>query len=374
MIRRIAALAVLMLVFAGTTSASADITPTRLHLSLTLANGTPMRSADVQVYYLTPHTYAVGTPCDMSPIGSGTSDVLGNVNLLIDTSTVDQSDLGNTGTGVNDAFNALVVAEDQARNFIVAEEILRLQGTVNVSEQADLSAVGEPNPGQPNPVTCRVVSSSYRYIRLVAFNSARGLDTNLSFTFNSGTSRQVQAGIALKYAGQSWQIGSNIMEETSRSTTGGWLASGAYHKVVWANYYWLEYRFDSCGRFSCKTWWEWHLNHFNGQVSEYNPNTGPSGSVIGIVNYIPPAYDPDPNHHVVLTSSSPPEVRDYGQYHSYGFSLDVAGFLSLTDIATYGNITSMTWAYNSGGCTGTRVLWGNGADVASTDIVQASCV
>lgn len=73
-----------------------------------------------------------------------------------------------------------------------------------------------------------------------------------------------------------------------------------------------------------------------------------------------------------LYSSNSPWSRYQGQYKEYGFSLDVAGMLALTDKATYGTITKVTWKYITG-CSKTRVLWGSGTDPASAPIVQASC-
>lgn len=114
---------------------------------------------------------------------------------------------------------------------------------------------------------------------------------------------------------------------------------GDVHKYVWANYKWVEYAF---GCAHCNPWWEWHLNHFQG-------------------------------HQVELTRARSPWIRNSGQLQTYGFTLSFADYLSLQDLATYGSITSMTYSYQSG-CSGKRLLWGNGTDPASAPIGQASCV
>jgi hypothetical protein len=83
--------------------------------------------------------------------------------------------------------------------------------------------------------------------------------------------------------------------------------------------------------------------------------------------------DTDPNHRVELIPARSPWIRDSGQLKQYGFTLSFAGYLALQDLATYGRITSMTYAYSSG-CSGNRILWGDGTDPVDAPIVQVSCV
>lgn len=92
-----------------------------------------------------------------------------------------------------------------------------------------------------------------------------------------------------------------------------------------------------------------------------------------MLSYTRPAFDTNLNHQTKLTTASPYLIRSSGQYHEYGFSLDVACFLALTDKATYGNVTYMRWDKTSSGCSLSRILWGSGTDVQQTDIVRASC-
>jgi hypothetical protein len=67
-------------------------------------------------------------------------------------------------------------------------------------------------------------------------------------------------------------------------------------------------------------------------------------------------------------------LRDL-ERHSYGESVDFAGFVSLSAKATYGDITSVTWHAASSGCSSpnSRLPWGNGYTVPNAPIVQANC-
>jgi hypothetical protein len=68
-------------------------------------------------------------------------------------------------------------------------------------------------------------------------------------------------------------------------------------------------------------------------------------------------------------------TRGQSIIHSYGESVDFAGFVSLSAKATYGDITSVTWHAASSGCSSpnSRLLWGNGYTVPNAPIVQANC-
>jgi hypothetical protein len=148
---------------------------------------------------------------------------------------------------------------------------------------------------------------------------------------------------------------------------------GQYHYYVWANYYWVEYQYTLCNVKSCVTYHEWHLNHWSGALTDTNPNADKNGSTIGLVAYSPPAFDTNPNHEINLNQQKT-YTRQSGQYRSYSFSLSMAGFVGLTDVATYGSVTSMTWNKGTGCSSGTDYLWGNGTDPGAADIVQASCI
>jgi hypothetical protein len=82
----------------------------------------------------------------------------------------------------------------------------------------------------------------------------------------------------------------------------------------------------------------------------------------------------DKNFYRTLTTASNHFERSTGQYQSYGFDLDFAGFVDVDSKTTYGSITDVNYKLNSSTtCGHPEILWGKAADVTGTDIVQANC-
>ncbi len=370
--KRLSAVACLLLVVTSPgASASVAADPAVIELNFVGPGGAPLVGAWVQVYvWPGDPPSAVGSSFSLQPVVAGVADAAGSFRASLDRTTLASASPGDAADGAG-AFNVMAIARAASQQ-AVWHGVIALGATASATAQA--VAVGPPlitsGIGEEiEPVSVTVVEEGYRYIRILAYNCAKGMTCDLTYTYTEGTSRETQAEIAYTYGG-TWSAGGMLLEERGRTVETHWKKSGNYHRYVWANYKWLKYAYN-CAH--CNPWWEWHLHHFQGTISDYNPNSNANGRVIGTLSYSPPPLDTDPNHQVPLTRDNSPWTRDTGQYKKYGFTLSFAGYLGLESLATYGKITSMKYAYALG-CSGKRILWGDGTDPVDAPIVQASCV
>jgi len=292
--------------------------------------------------------------------------------------------LADPGDGTANAFNTIVVAEDPSGGLAIRHEIMRVGErnpvVIDLDAQDGTTSLVQPQADASPALSCQigglcqeVLGYSYRYLRVLAFNSAAGMATTFLYTFTDSTAQQTQAKIAFSWNDVDFSAGNYMMEGKARTVEAPWNKSGDYHRYVWANYRWRHMHYWYCDPYAyCTQWYEWQPWYFQGTVSDYDPDKGPSGKVIGTITYTQPTFDTNPNHQVKLTDATSPWTRSSGQIKEYGFSLDVAGMLALTDKATYGSITWVRWTKISG-CSKTRVLWGDGTDPVNAPIVQASC-
>ncbi len=378
MIRRaLVFLATVITAFLSVPAASAS-TSTVLSMTFTDA-GRPMANASVSVYY-----YPFDEPdtgFTLQWMGSGTTNLAGAFSAALDTSMVQTSSLGDDGTGSNDAFNAVVYATDSSGHFAVQHVILHLNAATSDSASAitdpvtATAYVATPNTAGTVVVpSSQLINTSYRYVKILAMNSGYGLKTKLTYTWTSSTAKQTDIGTALSVNGGSFSANGQVLEETNREVDAPLTESGSYHRYVWANYKFYEYQWYVCNHYYCNVYHEWVAHHFAGQVSDWNPNRDSSGNTIGYVAYDQPAFTPcSGNCYFIMYSTNSGWGRNSGTRHSYGWTLGVAGFITLGARATYGSITSTHWYYESG-CSKKRVIWGYNTDPSSAEIVQANCI
>jgi hypothetical protein len=363
------------------TPASAS-SATMLTMTLTEADGSPMAGADVSVYYY-PSVITSGVPFQL--MGEATSDSAGMVSLPLDTSMVPAGDLGDAGDGVNDAFNAVVVGSDPARHLIIEHEVLTLNTASSGTASALADTTGQPlvgpsvSPGASSSlVPDGAVASEYRYVQVLAMNVGAGMSSQLDYTYSSSTGRQTVISVPLENVGAGWGLQGSMLEETNRMVNAPWWHEGSLHQYLWASYLFLEYHFQGCNRFSCWNYYEWDPNHFEGDVTNDNPDYWKDGSKIGYVNYhVPPfTYCGGPGTcWFQLTANNSGWGRSSGTRQTYQFELGGAGFINVTDWATYGSITRQQWWSHPGcGSPEEELLWGYNTDPSMATIVQADCL
>ncbi len=312
---------------------------------------------------------SIGSTFTLEPLASGWTDERG----VFSTPVAVPASAAEVDAGA-DSFAVVVLARSGAEQGATTETVIPgTEATVEVdtepADSASTATLAAIEAETVEPVTVKVVDEGYRYIRILAYNCAKGMSCDLTYRVGSSDTRETKAQVAISYGG-TWSAGGFLLEETSREGESHWKQTGAYHRYVWANYKWVKYAF-SCAH--CNPWWEWHLHHWQGTISDYNPNKNKSGQTIGTVKYSPPPLDRDRDHRVVLNADNSPWKRATGQYQEYGFQLSFADFLGLKSKATYATNTLMTWKAVDG-CSGERWLWGDGVDPYDAPIVQASCV
>jgi hypothetical protein len=222
-------------------------------------------------------------------------------------------------------------------------------------------------------VTSHAIASHYRYVPVLAMNDAEGMKTRLDYTYSASTGQQTSVTAATSADGIGWTQGGSVMEETDRDIYAPWSKSGIYHRYVWANYDFYEYKNTACSC-TCSTTYTWNPHHFSGVLADNNPDKLKNGTTIGKVKYtVPPFTSCGGNCWFVLNNARSGWGRDSGTRHAYTLELSVAGFLSLSDWATYGSITAQHW-WKTPGCPNTRIIWGDDLAPAQARIVQASCM
>jgi hypothetical protein len=206
----------------------------------------------------------------------------------------------------------------------------------------------------------------------------------LTYTYDTSVQRQSDFELPIETI-QGLSLTGNQEEETDRGVQTGWIASsknGWFHRWIWADYYFIEY---GIGLPHGAGFIEWEPDHFQGTVSDDNPQKTPKHKVVGEKNFVEPAFQPGPggNWYVRITSNSPPWTRSSGTREENGMGIDftlggdenfTGGSLSLQDLMTYASITSATWSYVKGCGRGyTRVLYGYRNDPVAAGRVLAAC-
>jgi hypothetical protein len=378
---------------------------TSLTITLHLADGTkPMANVPVTVYY---RPFNPPTRYKLQIMAQATTNSSGQLSTILNTTMVPKTGLADVGTGP-DAFNAEVIAIAPSRQIVDAPQVLRLGHTNTVRA----SAITNPDTGKPELAdevraapgfpanSAAQIASSYRYIPVLALNDAPGMRATFTYTFDASTSKQTTAGTALALnAGDAgfgpFSASSSTTESTDRSLTRHVYETGNYHKIIWADYKWIEdAELVGCGKGGCAAATHtWSLSHWQGSIGQFNPNTACIRSVhrkgrkickkkaiVGIVHYAPPKFRSSQCASnfclTTLRRNSPDLTRNTVQTQTYDFQLDVAGFLGLDSQSAYGSITSVTWYWTKRGCNGnkSRVLWGYKSDPITAPILQASCM
>jgi hypothetical protein len=361
-----------------------------------------MADAAVEVLYLPPPTsdaidYTQNLP-DMLD-GSGLTDATGTVSTTLDTSMVNTSDLGDDGDGTGDAFNVDVVALDAAGNESATAEVVTLGSSF--SDAADpAEPASPPGNGTPNcvtgPGTRYINRTSTLWLPVTAENSGGGMEAELSYTQSSSIAKQTDMTAAISFNGLSYHASKYHMEERDRSTTSPWDVSGDYHQFVFAHYETAQW--NVCPQnFNPKQhtghpYFEWDPLHWNGALSDDDPDVGSNGETVGYQPYVVPTFTPGPNdiYTVTLTTQQSTFSRSSGTRVAQGandtFSIledlntkvgqFVASASKSFDVkATYGAITKMTYVRLPSGCPSghSRVVWGYNSLPTLTERLQADC-
>lgn len=234
------------------------------------------------------------------------------------------------------------------------------------------------------PLSQTPLAHTYRYSPITPLNSAPGLHAVLSYTYDTSVERQSEFELPIEtIAGLS--LTGNQEEQTDRDVQTGWIAkskNGWYHRWIWADYYFIEY---GIGLPHGAGFTQWEPDHFQGTVSDNNPQKTPKHKVIGSLNFSEPKLNCGPGHNwcVRITSDSLPWTRSTGTREENGIGINytlggdsefTGGSMSLADLMTYASITSVTWSYVKGCGRGyTRVVYGYRNDPVEAGRVLASC-
>ena len=336
-------------------------------------------------------------------IGTGTADSSGDVSIALDTTAVPESALADVGTG-SDAFNATIWAWDSAGQYNVTQAVIPEGHPFSYRASAGIDTItGKPalwtasevafmdsllSAGKAIPAYQIQEGDTYRYSPITPLNSAPGLHAELKYTYTSAVTRQSEFELpTTQYI--SLSLTGNQVEENDRSVSTGIKKDGNYHRWVWADYYFIEYLIG-CSK--CGSYIQWQPDHFQGQVTDNNPDRHHKHDKkpIGHLAWKQPAFNRGPGGgwRVKITSDSIPFKRSSGNRQEneigIGFTLGdlskylVGGSMKLQDLMTYGSITEVTWTYqntrkNHCGRGYTRVLFAYHTDPVAAGRIQAAC-
>jgi hypothetical protein len=402
--RTLSGLALLLSLPALAGSASQQTPATTLTMTLYLANGKqPMANAPVTVYYL---PFNPSLKYKLQIMAETTTNNSGEFTTPINTVVVPKTGLADAGAGPGE-FNSEVVAVAPSRQIVVSPQILQLGHTVTTAAaaivdpdtgKAELAAEMQAIP-QHLADTAVQIGTSYRYIPVLALNSSPGMRVAFSYTFDTSTTKQTLAGAAISVNSENtgfdpFSVSGSTIESSDRQFQRHVYESGAYHRIIWANYKWVEDQATECTGVHqpCTITDKWTLDHWQGSIGQFNPNfecvkRGHKNrhhvrvclkhAQIRVVSYKVPGFTYcGGNCTLQLTKNHPDATRDSVNSQEYDFQLAVAGFLGLDAQAAYGTITSVTWHWQKHGCSApkSRVLWGHDSDPVDAPVVQASCI
>jgi hypothetical protein len=323
--------------------------------------------------------------------------------VTLNTSMVPKTGLADIGAGP-DAFNSQVIAVAPSRQIVDSGQVLQVGRAVT----ATASAIMNPDTGKPelaaeHPVPAgqaldsaseTQIGTSYRWIPVLALNSAGGMRADFDYTYDSSTAKQTIAGLAVSVEGPTstsfgpFTASGSSTESTDRSLQRNVYVHGDYHKIIWVKYRWIENQTIACNKFGCVTTDTWSLDHWQGSIGQYNPDLKCvkrahrnrqkclKKAKVGVVDYKPPALKPshcaDDDCLTTLTSREPDLTRNEVNSQMYDFQLNVAGFLGLDSQGAYGNITSVTWNWTSTAAPATASCGCSGG-TGATRTTRTSC-
>jgi hypothetical protein len=388
-----------LLSFGLSASASAAAPSTMVSLTLMSArNSAPMAGAHVVVFFMQPGK-GMGVKTTLPQLGLGTANSSGAASFSLNTAAVPTADLGSVGPDKSDAFNATIMAWDSSRQYNITQAVIREGQTFSYRATAGINpATGKPallsaawakslnkafNAGAI-PAEQTEIAHVYRYSPITPLNSASGLHTTLSYTYETSVAKQSEFELpSTQYGGIS--LTDNQLEETDRTVMTGIKEKDNYHRWIWANYYFIDYAIAVVHG----GWIQWEPDHFQGTVTDNNPNKHKKQAkkTIGKVNYKQPQYrrGPGGSWAVPILPTSLPFTRSNGTRQENTLGIDFTlgslpahisgGDLKLQDLMTYASITSVTWTYIRG-CPKrhTRVVFGPGTDPVAAGRVMAACV
>lgn len=247
-----------------------------------------------------------------------------------------------------------VVPRDSLPSATIVEEASTPMDRASLAPSSNV-AVGDCDLNGLTGVTRCVEALSVRYVRVLELNSAKGMQVDFSYKTSTSKKRETKIGVAYSSDGLSFSASGEQLEQERTSVLNPYHVVGPLHQAVWARYQFANWHYIYCtAQGFCNDWFTWEPVFYTGNgVTNYNSDVGPLGSVIGNVVYVQPkipAHRATSTQVTELNASNSGMARTEGQYHSYGFSLDVAGFVALTDMATYGEITSVKYTYVGTGC------------------------
>lgn len=361
-------------------------------------NKAPLANANVLVYY-----WPFNPPGRFAPpvMATARTSARGRFSVRLNTSMVPRTGLADVGSGPR-AFNTLVFALAPSRQVVIWHQVMQLGRATSATASAltdpatgapELAALLPHHRGSP-PGDAIVIGHSFRWVPVLAMNSAPGMHTVFTYTFDQSTAKQTMAEAADSLSESfgtfgPFGVGGGETEMTDRSNTRHAKITGTLHDIVWAYYKFLEYDWLTCPHERpCVEYHEWDIDHWQGSLVLKNPDkkcvkfTGRGRhrhcvrkKKIGIVKYKVPHFTYCAGSCVTtLTSFAPDFIKNSVNTQVYSWQLNVAGFLTLGAQSAYGSITSVTWNRRSG-CGGgrMRVLWGHNTDPVSARILQAAC-
>jgi hypothetical protein len=378
------ALSVALAPLAIAAPSSADVPATAVTINVVGSTGLPVAGDLIGVYYQQ-FSYAdsVGSSFDLPLLGSGTTDSSGTFDSSLDTTAIDMSELGTDPAGGVDAFNAVLLVVNPSGDVVSQDDDVMELG------QDNDPTITVPAPTSAQKVTRRihvaasmsplidgtVIATQYRYTPVVIFNNGNGLEGTFTYSSSSGASvYETQAQATVSIGGGPWAIGNYVMESQARDSVSPWQETNGFHMTLWANYLYDEIRYvDPSLNYYDYTW---EIDHFTGALTDNDPDTGSNGKVIHERTYTSPAFTTNFNYTIPITSSGQKGyTRNFDQNQTSAFDADLGAWFTIEAQASYDTDTSMSWSYESGGCSGgmTRYVWGANTDPGATNIVQADC-
>jgi len=359
---------------------------TTASMTFTEADGvTPMADAEVGIFYMSPAQAALpdGSTFTMTELWSGTTDSNGQFTAEVDTSSIPQSAMGDTGDGTPDAFNVEIEAIDPAGNFVSTNAVLTAGSTFSGSASVTIPATpGSALTASPSlSGNDTVIAHNYRYTPVTPLNSGFGIQAVLNYTTNQDTTRQTEVTVGESYDGGGWTTGGYWLEDQSRSVVAPLKESGSYHNWIWADYEYKEYKICA-GRSCLYPTLEWKPYIFTGQLTDNNPDKDKSGVTIGVVPYTVPSFTPGAENQnwFALTQANSGWTRATGTREANdvngGFTFPYAGNIGVDSLTSYGSITSVQYNWISSSKCGDgfqRVIWGHNSTPATTPRLQADC-
>ena len=167
---------------------------------------TAMANASVGVFYTPAADLNVpdGTTYNMVELWSGSTNASGAFTAAVPTSTLSPADFGDSGDGTNDAFNADIVASDQAGNIFDEDVVLTVGSTISdvlttpVGLALDGVSPGDITSTTPITVTETPQSGTQdRDVPLLILSNGYGERVDFNFNPSSSTTRQTKVDVGV---------------------------------------------------------------------------------------------------------------------------------------------------------------------------------